>query len=326
MLFDVPTESLTGIAKLAANSTPLETKAKVEYREIPTRSYIGRCSGARFFEWTVNPYRGCEFGCKYCYARYAHEFMELRDGAEFETKIFAKSWNEQTFRRELSRIPLGESLCLGTATDPYQPAERRYGITRKMLRVIAGQSGHHLFITTKSDLVSRDADILQEIAKRNRLNVSLTITTVDDHLAALTEPFAPRPYLRFAAVKKLSQAGLRVGVLAHPMMPLINDSEKAIDRLARTAAENGAQYISAAPLFLKPCSKAVFLPFLEEQFPHLARRYRERYQRSAYLKGDYPKRIQERIEAVRIRYSLTQRVPDYDAAQYASGPQLALFE
>src|SRR5919205_3323603 len=154
-----PSPGLIGIAKLASQSDLLESKRRVQYFELPTRKYIGRCSGTRMpFNWTINPYRGCEFGCKYCYARYAHEFMELRDGRQFEERIFAKQWDEAEFLRELRRVPRGQSICLGTATDPYQPAERRFGITRKMLKVVAAERGHTLFITTKSDLVARDVD------------------------------------------------------------------------------------------------------------------------------------------------------------------------
>src|SRR5438552_4981791 len=129
---------LIGIAKLAAQSPTLEAKRQVEYKELPTRSYVARVTSDRVpFRWTINPYRGCEFGCKYCYARYTHEFMELRDGELFETRIFAKQWNALAFRRELRRMPFGEIIALGTATDPYQPAERRYNISRMMLEEFA---------------------------------------------------------------------------------------------------------------------------------------------------------------------------------------------
>src|SRR5450631_2712030 len=148
---------LVGIAKLAAESESLEVKARVEYRDLETRQFIGRCSGVRMpFVWTVNPYRGCEFGCKYCYARYAHEFMELRDPAQFERKIFAKQFHPDSFRAELKKVKPGESVWIGTATDPYQPAERRYRITRQMLEVLAGDRG----LDSRSDLVSSDAELL----------------------------------------------------------------------------------------------------------------------------------------------------------------------
>src|SRR3984893_4246806 len=185
MLFDVPSSKpLVGIARLAAESDVIEAKRRVQYFDIATRQLIGRCSGTRMpFVWTVNPYRGCEFGCKYCYARYAHEFMELRDPLQFERKIFAKHFDEARFREELQKVPRDESIALGTATDPYQPAERRYLVTRAILRVFAATPGFRLGITTKSDLIARDVDLLQEIARRHYLSVHMTVTTTDRELA-----------------------------------------------------------------------------------------------------------------------------------------------
>jgi DNA repair photolyase len=321
-----PRSNLIGIAKLAAESESLESKRRVEYREIATRRLIGRCSGERMpFDWTINPYRGCEFGCKYCYARYAHEFMELRDWRDFELKIFAKQWNAAAFRDELSKIPRDESIAIGTATDPYQPAERRYGITRKILEVLAQERGRSIWIATKSDLPARDADVLSQIAAANRIQVSFTITTMDENLARMLEPLAPRPWLRIGAIRKLSENGVRCGVLCCPLMPLINDSEANIERVARAAADAGATTMHGHVLFLKPCAKQVFLPFVEEQFPKLARRYKERYERSAFLKGDYPDMIQKRVKAVRERVGLENRAPAYDAKALASD-QLELFQ
>src|SRR5713226_6223422 len=203
MLFDDdPAPKLVGIARLAANSEVLEAKRQVEYFEIETRRFIGRCSGSRMrFVWTINPYRGCEFGCKYCYARYTHEFMELRDPELFERKIYAKRFHAEWFRAELRKVQPGESIWIGTATDPYQPAERRYRITRGMLEVFARQKGFELGLTTKSDLVQRDADLLSEIARRNILTVHVSITTLDEALARLLEPRAPRPAMRLRAVE-----------------------------------------------------------------------------------------------------------------------------
>ncbi len=148
-----PQTKLVGIAKLAAESRPLDAKRRVEYRDLETRRFIGRASGRKMpFDWTINPYRGCEFGCKYCYARYTHEFMELRETEQFEREIYAKQFHPEAFRKELARIPLSEGICLGTATDPYQPAERRFGVTQKILEVFFKERGRTLSITTKSDL------------------------------------------------------------------------------------------------------------------------------------------------------------------------------
>ena len=179
---------------MAAEAPCLEPKRRVEYFELGARSYLARCDSPRLpFRWTINPYRGCEFGCKYCYARYTHEFMELRDPGQFERKIFAKAFDAGRFRDELRALPLGETIALGTATDPYQPAERRYGVTRKMLEVLLSLAGLHLGITTKSDLIVRDVELLKEVSRRHYLRVSMTVTTVDAELARLLEPMAPRP-------------------------------------------------------------------------------------------------------------------------------------
>jgi DNA repair photolyase len=317
--------NLVGIARLAASASLLEAKRQVEYRELPTRHFITRCSGERVpFEWTINPYRGCEFGCKYCFARYAHEFMELRDSLEFERKIFAKSWNPGAFRRELARIDRREAIAIGTATDPYQPAERRYGITRRILETLALDRGRTIWLTTKGDGVARDADVLLKLAVHNQVHISLTITTVDERLARLIEPMAPRPSLRFAAVRALASAGLHVGVLASPIMPLINDSRQSLEALAAAAGEAGASTFSGSVLFLKPSSAKVFLPFLELEFPHLARRYRERFAASAFLRGAYPEMIQKRLDGIRERFGLERRSAD-PPPDWSHG-QLTLFE
>ncbi len=214
----LPSNGLIGIAKLAAEGPLLEAKRRVEYHELPTRKFITRCSSTRVpFQYTINPYRGCEFGCKYCYARYTHEFMELREPEQFENRIFAKEWNAAAFREELVRIPLREHIAIGTATDPYQPAERRYGITRKILEIMAGERGRYIWITTKSDLVARDVHLLTLLARHNRVSVNMTVTTTDEQLARLLEPFAPRPSLRFAAIRALTGSGVACGVLCCPL-------------------------------------------------------------------------------------------------------------
>jgi DNA repair photolyase len=318
---------LIGIARMAAEAACLEPKRRVEYFELGARSYLARCDSPRLpFRWTINPYRGCEFGCKYCYARYTHEFMELRDPQQFERKIFAKAFDAARFRQELRGLPVGETVALGTATDPYQPAERRYGVTRKMLAVFAETAGLRLGITTKSDLIVRDLGLLKEVSRRHYLTVSVTVTTVDVELARLLEPMAPRPDLRLAAVRSLANAGIKIVVGCAPVMPLINDSEKSLDALARDAAEAGAAALWANVLFLKPCAYQVFLPFLEERFPQLARKYRERYQRVAYLRGSYPEMIQERVKHIRKLHGLDRKTEHHEPELWPHDPQLHLFE
>lgn len=322
---DSPPSPLIGIARLAAGSELLEAKRRVQYFELPTRRFINRCSNPRMpFQWTINPYRGCEFGCTYCYARYTHEFMELRDPVDFEERIFAKEWSAEAFAAELAKVNRQDGIAIGTATDPYQPAERRYGVTRKILEVLASERGRWLSIISKSDLMARDAGLFQEIARRNRLFVHMTVTTMDAVLVRLLEPYAPRPDLRMRAVAELAAAGVQVGIMSAPILPLINDNEAGMDAVATAAKRAGAVSYGGHVVFLKPCSRKVFFPFLEQRFPHLARRYRERFGKTGYLRGEYPRYIQDKMERVRRRHGLAPRFLDYQPEEWAGEEQLAL--
>jgi DNA repair photolyase len=251
--------------------------------------------------------------------------MELRDPMDFERKIYVKHFDPIAFRQELEYLPQGETIALGTATDPYQPAERRYGHTRSILEVFAKTQGFRLGITTKSDLVSRDIDLLKEIMRRHYLSIHMTVTTMDRDLARLLEPLAPRPDLRLNTVRRLSRAGLRTRVSCSPVMPLINDTEISMDAVAQAAARAGAKNFWCNVLFLKPCSKQVFLPFVEQHFPSLARRYKERYGRVAYLRGAYPEMIRERAERIRKRYGLDGGDPQAEPKLWPRPAQLTLF-
>src|SRR5579883_2519622 len=176
--------ALVGIARLAAQSPLLEAKRAVQYFEIPARSILNKTKPHMPFRWTINPYRGCEFGCKYCYARYTHEFMEM-DATEFEDKIYAKAAAAHLLRQELRKVERKDHIAIGTATDPYQPAEKRYERTLSILKVFASERGRYLGITTKSDLVLRDLDLIREIARGNVIGINMTITTLDEKLARL---------------------------------------------------------------------------------------------------------------------------------------------
>lgn len=302
--------SLVGIAKLASEGESLREGHNVEYFTLPTRSLLNRCTGVRMpFTWTVNPYRGCEFACKYCYARYTHEFMEMRDGVEFEQKIYVKQHTADLLRRDLRRVKPGESIALGTATDPYQPAERRYEVTRGILEEFVRHRGLELGIVTKSNLIVRDLDLLREVSRNNVVSVHITVTTLNVELARILEPRAPRPDLRMEAVREISEAGINVGVSCSPVLPGITDSPADLEALVREAAAAGARHIFANPLFLKPCSAAVFLPFLEKHFPHLVDNYRRRYQDRSFLPPSYGKRISQLIARLRQKYGIKRADP-----------------
>ena len=193
------------------------------------------------FTWTINPYRGCEFACKYCYARYTHEFMEMRNGIEFEQKIYAKQHAADLLRQEIRKVKPGEQIAIGTATDPYQPIERKLEITRAILEEFARHSGLELGIVTKSALVARDIDVLKQISQRNEIFVNFTVTTTDAELARILEPRAPRPDLRLESLRKLREAGIGAGVICAPVLPGITDSPKQLEAVVRSAARSQGQ-------------------------------------------------------------------------------------
>jgi DNA repair photolyase len=288
-----PAQKLVGIARLASLGEAIEEGHNVEYFTLPVKSLLNRCDAADRmpFTWTINPYRGCEFACKYCYARYTHEFMELRDGVDFERKIFAKQQSAWLLRQDLKKVKPGQDIAIGTATDPYQPAERRYEITRAVMEELALHSGLSIGVVTKSQLVLRDIDVLQKISERNQLTIHLTVTTINVELARKLEPRAPRPDIRLDAVKKLNESGVRAAVICAPVMPGITDSFGDLDKLMRAAKKANAAYMYTNPLFLKPCSAKMFLPFVKEHFPHLYASYEARYKDDAYVSAGYRKRL-----------------------------------
>ena len=319
-----PAEELVGIARLAASSPRADAKRGTEYFLLPVRSILNHCNSERVpFRWTVNPYRGCEFGCKYCYARYTHEYMEL-DGAEFESKIYVKKDAGPLAERDLSSERVwGEHIAIGTAPDPYQPAEREFGATRAILEKMAERQGLSLSITTNTNQVLRDIDLLQRISAKSTLTVNLSVTTLKTRLARLLEPRAPRPDLRLEAVHKLREAGIAAGVLAMPILPGLTDREEDLDALARKVSETGAQWFAANVLFLMPSSLKQFLPFLEAKFPKLVKRYGAWYGRYGNAPEDYRKEIAERVEKLRRKYGLGSR-PDRSGTQSWHPPQLQL--
>ena len=300
--------SLVGIARLAAQGESIRQGHHVEYFTLESHSLLNRVVSARRrpFQWAINPYRGCEFACKYCYARYTHEFMELSD-LDFEQKIFVKENAAWLLRQELNRVPRNEAIAIGTATDPYQPAERRYGVTRALLEELARHSGLRLGIVTKSDLILRDVELLRAIREKNDFHVSITITTLDADLARILEPRAPRPDLRLKAVEQLNLAGVPAGINCAPVLPGITDAPTALEALVEAASQARAIYIFANPLFLKPCSAAIFLPFLEKEFPHLVEDYRRRYAERSFLPPSYGKRLSEMIAKFRRKHGIGKK-------------------
>ena len=296
---------LVGIAAAAAAAPLDSTGCLTEYRPLASRSILNKTASRRGFPFThaINPYRGCEFGCRYCYARYTHEFMEMAP-EEFERKIYFKQNAAWLLEQELKRLKPGTTIALGTATDPYQPLERRQRVTRSLLEVFARHSGFRLGIVTKSPLIVRDLELLQQIAERNRVTVHVTVTTTDVKLARILEPRAPRPDLRLHALARLRDAGIRAGVLCSPLMPGITDSFASLDAVAGAAAQARAGFFVSGALFLKPCSLPTFFDFVERNFPGQMEAYRKRYEKSAFVSTAYRKRVAEMVGAVCRKHKL----------------------
>jgi DNA repair photolyase len=319
-----PSTQLVGIARLAASSPRADAKRGTEYFLLPVRSILNDCNSANVpFRFTVNPYRGCEFGCHYCYARYTHEFMEV-PGDEFESKIYVKQNAGALVERDLSRQPVwGEHIAIGAATDPYQPAEREFGATRAVLEKMAEREGLSLSITTKSNQVVRDLDLLKRISERSALTVNLSITTVRARLARTLEPRAPRPDLRLGAVRELRDAGIAAGVLAMPIVPGITDGAQDLDRLARAARDAGAQWFAGNVLYLRSASRKHFMDFIGGQFPKLVRQYEAWYLRHGNAPDSYRQQMSALVQSLREKYDLGSRPQNASAKSWKS-PQLQL--
>ena len=316
---------LVGIAKLAASSPQLGSKRTVEYFNLRSKSILNRCSSDRVpFRWTINPYRGCEFGCKYCYARYTHEYMGMEDPWQFEEKIYSKERAAELLKLELARNPRG-AIAIGTATDPYQPAEREFHTTRNILETIAQFRGLQVSITTKSDLILRDRDLLVEIGRHNDFQVNITVTTMQVRLARLLETRSPRPDLRMHAAAQIARAGVPVAIFAMPVLPEITDGRKNLDAVARAASGAGACHFAVQALVLMPSAQAAFFPLLQQEFPQLVERYRRLYARGAYLSAQYRSRIEALAGELRRKYRLTGRPRSYSPEAFAPSPQMPLF-
>ena len=320
---DPPARRLNLLARSAATAPLDSTGHLTQYRPLRTRSIIARTTSRRGLPFThaINPYRGCEFACRYCYARYTHEFMELTPD-DFERNIFYKENARWIARQELARMKPGAEIALGTATDPWQPIERRQRVTRSILEAFAETRGFCLGVVTKSTLITRDIGLLKEIAQRHKLTVHLTVTTMDTELARILEPRAPRPDLRMRTLARMREAGIRAGVLCSPLMPGINDARSSMHAVAKAAAGAGACFFAAGPLFLKPCSLPTFFSFVEEHFPQHLAAYQQRYGVNAFASSEYRKRTADIVSSICRELKLGRRYEDMPPLSEAPGPDL----
>jgi len=287
----------------------IDERRGVEYHELRAKDLVNRLNARPMpFGWTVNPYRGCEMACHYCFARYTHEFLGLNDPTAFERKIYVKEVDRARLIAELRRARRsGRVVALGTATDPYQPAEAKFEVTRRVLEAAREVPGLLLSITTKSTLVARDADLLRDIGAASDVTVNLSITTVDPALARRLEPRAPRPDLRFAAMRELAAAGVATRLFVMPILPRLTDDEVNLRALLVAARDAGAVGAESNVLFLRSGTRETFLQFLSIDFPRLVPEYERLYRGSAYARPDYVRDVEERVRRLAAEVGLATR-------------------
>jgi len=279
------------------------------------------------FGWTLNPYRGCEHGCIYCYARPDHEYLGLSSGLDFETKIFAKMDAPALLRKELSaRSWEGDPIMMAGVTDVYQPVEADLRLTRRCLEVMI-EMGQSVTLITKSKLILRDIDLLRELSRRNLVHVAVSLTTLDHKLAAAMEPRAASPRSRVDVIRTLSRAGVPVMVMTAPIIPGLNDHE--MPSLLREASRAGALGAGYVLLRLPHQIKAIFLEWLQRHLPDRAAKIEslirqtregELYQSNYFERGRGTGPIAEQIRSTfhlfRRKYKLEGRLPDLDRSQF----------
>lgn len=275
-----------------------------------------RQTGMEF--WSVNPYVGCEFGCSYCYARFTHQYVSERAVAkgappafgqwspdDFEHRIFVKAEAADVLALTLRPARLGaHSVFIGSATDPYQPAERTFRVTRQILERLAQYHGLQIGLITKSPLVTRDIDVLARIAERSELTVSISIMTVDPHLMRRLERRSPAPWARMRALHRLAQAGIHAGVMIAPVIPGVSDDVPHLEALLRAAKDNGARFAHAAPLRMYGGVKRRFLPVVAREFPGLLAKYERAFDRSGIVSPAYAGALKRRVSLLRRKIGL----------------------
>lgn len=295
---------------------PIGSQGDIRYYDQPARGVLNTPESTGMPFWSINPYVGCAFGCAYCYARYAHRYVAERktaagadDGHEltdlppwlaFERRIFVKRNAAEVLRASLrgargakrkargdspsttpdsrvARLWKDETVVIGTATDPYQPAERTFRVTRGILEVLAEEQGLSVCLITKSALITRDIDVLAAIATRSSLTIHLSLITLDRELARRIEPRAPTPEARVRALERLAAASIDVGINVMPVLPGITDRPAMLDAVIRRVRDAGASHVNACALRLRSTARRRYLPFIELEFPRLASAYRVAY-------------------------------------------------
>lgn len=325
-----------------ADDDPGPPDARTVVSEERARSVISRNRSPDIpFDRSVNAYRGCEHGCSYCFARPSHAFLDLSPGLDFETRLFAKTNVADVLRGELAKPGYDcAPIAMGTNTDPYQPIERRYRLTRAIIEVLA-DCGHPFTLLTKNALVERDLDLLEPLARRRLVSVALSVTTLDNRLSAKLEPRASAPHRRLQAIRRLSAAGIPTGVMFAPVIPAVNDAE--LEAVLAAAREAGATRAGMVLLRLPHEVAPIFRDWLQAHLPERAghvmslvnqarggRDYDAGFNQRQSGTGAWAHLVGQRFDlAARKLGFATQRETSLDCSQFVAprrpGPQGELF-
>jgi DNA repair photolyase len=305
----------------------MREKGGVSYRELRAKSLLNHCDAPRMpFTWTVNPYRGCAMGCRYCYATYTHEFMGIATPEDFHTLVYVKvGAEEETARRLALVVRRGERIALGTATDPYQPGEAEAKVTRGFLEMVARHRGARLGITTKGAIVLRDLDLLRRINERSSLSVHISLISLRADLLRKLDPWAPAPEARLEVMRRLVDAGIETWLGLAPILPALNDAEPDLDALLGRVRATGVRHVFTNPLFLRSPTREKFLRWLEKEFPRYLEAYRNAYERRVYLANSYRDKVRSLVDRLKHKHGFADGSDD---AERNEGPpeQLPLFE
>jgi DNA repair photolyase len=279
---------------------------RVEYREEPCRSALNRVKGMAF-EWSLNPYMGCVHRCTFCYVRAFEQRADRPSDERYGRSIRVKTNVAEVLRKELAR-PSWEAatVAVGAATDPYQPCEGRYRLTRACLEELVHAS-NPMALITRGPMIVRDVDVLTELARRASVGITFSIPTLDEEIWRKTEPGTAPPRQRLRALKELVDAGIKVGVGMAPVLPGISDKPELLREVVKAAREAGATGVWTNVLFLRPGTREHFLEHLAEDWPELLPRYLELYKGRAYLKGDTTKPVRQQVAALAKEYGVRDR-------------------
>lgn len=329
--------------------SPLSSQADLVYFDGAAKSVLNSPAATGMGFWSINPYIGCAFACSYCYAPYAHRYVvertlaaepneevlarlsELPPQVAFSRRIIVKANAAACLRAELApgrakraALERGEDLVIGTATDPYQPAERRFRVTRSILEALSTVRSLSLAIITKSPLVARDIDLLSRIASNGRATIHLSLITVDRALARRIEPRAPTPESRLRALRHLSEAGIAVGINVMPVLPGITDSPSGLEALVRAVAEAGAAYVNTCSLRLQTAARERYLPILAKEFPELTERYAKAYAKGYSVSETYQQGLKQFVRKTCERIGIRYGSPREDALTDVDPPERPL--